>query len=247
MRGCIGIIARVNSTRLSEKHFIKINRIPILSYLLKRILFKFNDHILSETLDLIILTGSKRLNHKFEYFKKKFNLNIFYGDENNIPLRIYNALSSNKYSYILLIEGDDILTSMDGARLIHSNILKHVKCCKTISYPFGMNSMGFSFDHLNFYKNKFINKKNIDTGYKTVLENNCLIIDKPISWNKNLRFTLDYKEDINFFSKIINSDLKVETATDKDIIDFVIKNKIYKYNSGIIKKYWKNYEITKNE
>tara|TARA_B100000700_G_C15027436_1_gene848934 strand:- start:2372 stop:2704 length:333 start_codon:yes stop_codon:yes gene_type:complete len=110
-----------------------------------------------------------------------------------------------------------------------------------------MNSMGFSFDHLNFYKNKFINKKNIDTGYKTVLENNCLIIDKPISWNKNLRFTLDYKEDINFFSKIINSDLKVETATDKDIIDFVIKNKIYKYNSGIIKKYWKNYEITKNE
>jgi len=40
-KGCTGIIARLGSTRLSDKHLIKVEGKPIITYLIERIKHHF--------------------------------------------------------------------------------------------------------------------------------------------------------------------------------------------------------------
>ena len=60
MKGCIGIIAKLDSKRLLNKHLIKVNGQPILKYLIDRIKNEFKNEINDKNLNLMILTGSKK-------------------------------------------------------------------------------------------------------------------------------------------------------------------------------------------
>jgi len=62
----------------------------------------------------------------------------------------------------------------------------------------------------------------------------------------DLRFTLDYEEDATFFCEIINKlKEKIITISDTDLIDFVLKNKLYELNTSLKEKYWDNYNTGK--
>ena len=64
----------------------------------------------------------------------------------------------------------------------------------------------------------------------------------------DLRFTLDYDEDAEFFKKIINTmKEKVVSISDEDLINFVTKNKLFEINSSLKKKYWENYNSEKQK
>ena len=158
-------------------------------------------------------------------------------------LRIHENLKINKYTSIICVEGDDILCSVKGMRQIYESLKKNSKdIVKTRSYPFGMNSLGFTFEFIN----RFFNKENLSYNksiWKTSLErdNKVIFVDNLHKWDNRLRFTLDYPDDLKFFNEIINSNLNIKTAKDKEIIDHVIGHEVYKFNSHLIADYWKNY------
>lgn len=248
MTCCISIISRLNSQRLRNKALIKVKKKPILSYLVNRINNEFSNDIKSGYLEVFILTGSKKLNKKIELIKKYSQTKIHYGNEKNIPLRILNFVNKKKFDFILVVDGDDILCSVEGMRKLvnYMNKSKDV-FVKTRGYPFGMNSLALKTKFIKSCKN--IKKyKIMDTGWTRLFEDKKKIkfIDKVYKKSKKLRFTLDYKEDLTFFRSIINSNTNIVKAKDQKIISGVFKNKFYKHNFKVIKKYWENFYKKKN-
>lgn len=243
MKGCIGIIANLDSKRLLNKHLIKVNGQPILKYLIDRIKNEFKNEINDKNLNLMILTGSKKKNISLGLLAEETKVKVFFGNDINIPCRINEALVHNNFDFFISVDGDDILCSVSGMRRIYDKIMsKSSEYVKTRGYPFGMNSFGIESKFIKKCLKKKLNQI-LETGWTAVFdkEKKCDFVDDYYDWDKRLRFTLDYPEDLKFFEAIINSPINIISAQHKEFVDYVLKNKIYNYNAGVIKKYWKNF------
>ena len=246
-RGCIGIIARMGSTRLPNKHLINVDDNPIISYLINRIKNEFSIELNQSCLDIYILTGNEKENKNLGNVAKETGVSIFYGDPDNIPNRLFQVVNENNFDFIISIDGDDVLCAPEGIRKVFKHLTLGDEYVKTVCYPFGMNSMGF---RNNFLGNslKLYEKKTLDTGWDWIFdEKKCLIIGDKLKDFGKLRFTLDYKEDFQFFKKIICSDIDIITATTSNIIENVIKNKFYLENMDLNKEYWENWNDGQNK
>ena len=82
--GCIGIIARLGSKRLTDKHLIKINKQPIITYLIRRIKNHFIKEINQHDLRIFILTGEENINKRLGALTEECGISIYYGDNKNI-------------------------------------------------------------------------------------------------------------------------------------------------------------------
>ena len=155
-------------------------------------------------------------------------------------------LTNKKFNFIISVDGDDILCSPEGMREVYMSILSGNKYVKTINYPFGMNSMGIS---KVFLENSLKEKEdwNLETGWGWIFkEKECKKIGHSTKLDERLRFTLDYPEDLQFFKKIINSELDVLNQNTAEIIDLVIKKKIFLENMHLNNKYWENFRTQRS-
>ena len=86
-------------------------------------------------------------------------------------------------------------------------------------------------------------RNKLETGWGWIFdEKPCYYIDFKFNNDNRLRFTLDYKEDLNFFKKLILSLIYIISANTNDIIDLVIKEKYYLENEKINSLYWDNFK-----
>ena len=202
-KGCIAIIARMGSKRLNNKHLLKINNEPIIGFLLKRLNFEFKKEISNGLLNIFICTGSEDKNKDFRKISKDYNSCIYFGEDDNIPRRMHNLLIKKKLDFVLAIDGDDILCSTEGARLVINKLQQNVHYSKTINFPFGMNSIGFSEQFIGKSLEKIKHKK-LETGWGWIFdEKQCDFVSGDFQNDERLRFTLDYEQDFIFFKKII--------------------------------------------
>ena len=76
----VGVIieARSNSSRLKNKHFLKVNKKPIIQYMINRI------KLIKNIDEIIIATTKRKDDNKFVKFCAKENIKIFRGSENNV-------------------------------------------------------------------------------------------------------------------------------------------------------------------
>jgi spore coat polysaccharide biosynthesis protein SpsF len=77
------IQARMNSSRLPGKVIMKINGLPLIVYLYKRLLVEFNE------LNIVILTSSERSDDDLVDVMHEYNIPYFRGNLNNVLLRFY--------------------------------------------------------------------------------------------------------------------------------------------------------------
>lgn len=240
LKGCIGIIARLGSKRLKDKHLIDINNHPVISYLIQRIKKEFFKEISNKQLEIFILTGSQDLNQKLAETAFEYGISIYFGNDTNIPMRMLELLTNKKFNFIIGIDGDDVLCAPEGMREIYDSILSGNQYVKTIDYPFGMNSMGLT---KSFLVNSLKEKEdwNLETGWGWIFDKNkCKQLSRMTEPDERLRFTLDYPEDFSFFEKIIMSELDVLNQNTADIIGFVMEKKIFLENMHLNNKYWEN-------
>jgi spore coat polysaccharide biosynthesis protein SpsF len=234
------IIARMGSTRLKDKHLLNIKNEPLIGYLIKRIKKEF-DNFIGDNYSLFICTGDKSLNYQFENVAKKNNISVFYGNNNNIPLRMLECCNANNLDFMISIDGDDILCATEGMRKVYKELAKGEKFIKTKGFPFGMNSLGLSSDFLK-KSLKGHSNKSLETGWGWIFDSNeCKDINFDDYDDTRLRFTLDYADDLKFFDQIISDhefDINLPTKT---IIGIALKNDYYKINFSIHKEYWKNF------
>jgi len=241
----IGILitARLGSTRLEKKHLLPVNGKPLLYYLIARIKREFCCEIDGNYVQLIIATSDESENRKFEDFKQ-YGVSVFYGSINNIPLRHSQAAKFNDLDAIVSVDGDDILCSLKGMREVYNALNQNIQYVKTINLPFGMNSWGYSSSFLaSALKNH--SSDTLETGWGRIFDEKELaeINLRSLPQNESLRFTLDYREDYNFFTVLIEKfGNRIVDVSDEEVINFVLEEEIYKLNEKISKQYWENFK-----
>ena len=244
-KGCIVIIARLGSIRLRNKHLILVNQKPIISFLIERIKNEFRKEIKSGDLELFIVTGKKINNIPLGKIGLKHNIKTFFGNDSNIPKRLSEFLKKNHFNFLISIDGDDILCAPESMRSIFNDLKKGSNYVKTINYPFGMNSTGFE---RNFLLNnvELNNNETLETGWGWIFNNSeCKEIGEKKILDQRLRFTLDYKDDLTFFKRIIESKLDIIKSSSEQIIEYVLFHKIFLKNMKLNDEYWENYNAQK--
>ena len=100
MKTGILITARLGSTRLKQKHMLKVREKPIVYYLLERIRREFKEEITQKKTEVVIATSNEPDNRAFEELGIE-DLKIFYGSVHNIPLRHLQTVESYDLSHII--------------------------------------------------------------------------------------------------------------------------------------------------
>jgi spore coat polysaccharide biosynthesis protein SpsF (cytidylyltransferase family) len=241
----IVFIARLGSTRLSQKHLIKVLDKTFIEWLIKRFADFFASEITDKKIQLVLATSDEPENREFEFVLNSLPVEIFYGSVNNIPLRLTECAKKYDLKNVISIDGDDILCSTAATKIVLGELRKtmHEKWIKTTGLALGMNVAGYKRSVLE-KSTEQIGAGKLETGWGRIFDSfeSATINLGEYDQKTDLRFTLDYQEDANFFKSIIEGLCdKVLDASDQELIDYVIKNELVKINKNINEKYWRNF------
>jgi spore coat polysaccharide biosynthesis protein SpsF (cytidylyltransferase family) len=237
----ISIIARLESSRLIQKHLIKAAGKPFLEWLILRLKYTFAKEVATGKLEICITTSDTTLNRIFSQFESIDGVSVFYGNDTNIPLRLKECATARSWEAVISVDGDDILCSPEACKKVYEALLAGKKFVKTEGLPLGMNASGFSATYLREVVQD--NNEVLETGWGRIFSADPHIIPLKTLTTEPLRFTLDYPEDANFFEAVINSSVpeNIIRATDQEIVETVLANKYYSLNEQLNDIYWTNF------
>jgi spore coat polysaccharide biosynthesis protein SpsF len=198
------IQARTSSKRFPQKIFKKIDNIPNIIFMIRRLEKKFKkDHI-------FVLTSNNKSDDKLSNICRKNKINIFRGNLKNVLDRYFSANKLLNFKNIVRLTGD--------CPLIDTNIIKKVldkhfknkndytsNILKT-SFPQGLDVEVFTKETLNIIFRYA--KKNYEKEHVTLyLRNNqkkfkCQNIVSRYDLS-HIRLCLDYREDLDFIKNIV--------------------------------------------
>jgi spore coat polysaccharide biosynthesis protein SpsF len=197
------ITARVGSTRLPGKHLLPVFGNPIIEHMIMRVkqaklpgFFVLCTTILPED-DI------------FEEIANRCNIKIFRGDPTDILKRWLDATDFFKVQYFISAEADDVFCDpVYIDRIIHdikSDTYDYVTCK---GLPFGVTPTGIKVEALRKICSL---KKEVDTeGQERFFTKTGLFkvhyieINDPNLMNPDVRMTLDYPEDYEFFKTVFS-------------------------------------------
>lgn len=209
----IGLViqARMGSTRLPDKVLMNLGGKPVLSHVLERL------KNLKEEYKRIIATSTLQRDNKIEEFCKENHILCFRGSENDVLDRYYQAAKLFKLEHIVRLTGENPLVD---ARNLEFLIKEHLRSDADYSsnkfevnsgLPIGVGCEIFKFSALQ--KSWIEGKKNNHREHinEYILENLhkfkasfVKAINNRLSKCKDLRLTIDTKEDFEFVENIIN-------------------------------------------
>ena len=237
---CI-IQARLGSSRLKEKIFLKVNGVLLIEHLLKRV--KKIKHLNK----IIISTTNKSDDDKLIKFLKKKRIYFFRGSEENVLDRVYKTAKKFKSDNILFITSDCPILDPDIANQVIDTYKKndcdfannsHIR-----SYPDGMDIQIFSF---NFLKKSWLNAKTrLEKEHLTLyMRKNQdkfkiinLVAPRELYWPK-LGLTLDEYKDYILIKKLIEYFQKKKNYffSCNEAIKIIRKNNWHRINSNVKRK-----------
>ena len=219
-------------------------------WLCSRMKNEFGSEIEAGAVKIIIATSEKSGNEVFLKPAEECVVEVFFGSDNNIPFRHLQCADQFNFDYIISVDGDDILCSFEAARSIYTAMLSDssAELFTVKGLPLGMNVSGYSVTYLRSAMKDNSNKK-METGWGRIFiepkTHEIVLGDYDIMGD--LRFTLDYSEDADFFSKVINAlGNQIITIRDEELIQFVLKNEFHKINANLKQQYWENYNSEKS-
>jgi spore coat polysaccharide biosynthesis protein SpsF (cytidylyltransferase family) len=251
MKTGILILVRLGSTRLANKHLLAVNGGNFLSILIDRFYSAFFD----QGIPVIIATSDLPENQRLKEYVDPEKAIIFFGDDANIPKRQLQCAANFGLSHIISVDGDDILCSTSAAQVVLEKLGRGAEGVKTTGLPIGLNIMGYKVDFLKSCLASAANEgvcEKIETGWGRIFNDKLQEIQLESSsrseHNDDLRFTLDYAEDERFFRRTIEEfPGDIITASDDELIDFVLLREINKENSFLREEYDRNFNAQKNK
>jgi hypothetical protein len=88
----------------------------------------------------------------------------------------------------------------------------------------------------------------IETGWGRIFTSPPKVIKISIPGNhSDLRFSLDYEEDMVFFQELFKVMQRPFTADVETIVRYVGDYQLQKINSNVVAEYWKNFESERNK
>jgi spore coat polysaccharide biosynthesis protein SpsF len=198
------ITGRLKSTRLPKKLLIKVKGKPILSHMIDRLKLAKNVD------EIIICTSINKQDKPLGSLAKENNINCFFGDPDDVLVRLLGAADKFNLDYILNITADCPFVDPEYADMMVEEFLEtDSDLIRQFDLPHGVFSYGIKVDALRrVVKIKDSSDTEVWGGYftDTGLFN---VIDLEVQ-NKNhirpgLRMTLDYPEDLKFFEAVFDA------------------------------------------
>ena len=198
------IIGRLKSTRLPNKLLIEIKGKPIISHLLDRL------KLAKKVDEIIICTSSAEQDKPLAKIAKDNNVKCFFGDPDDVLIRMYDAANKYNLDYILTITADSPFVDPEYADAIVETYQKtKADLIRQFDLPHGVFSYGIKVKALQ----KVIEIKDTsdtevwgryftDTGIFNVVD--FEVINK-FHKRPGMRMTLDYPEDLRFFETIFEA------------------------------------------
>lgn len=250
----LGVIqVRMNSKRLPGKAMMMIKGKPMIWHIINRI------KNIEEISDVIVSTSNTEEDQILCKYLKKNKIKYFSGSENNILERLYHTAKKFGPDSIVKINGDSPLIDPflidNGIKKFLSNKNKPDMVTNSMNDTF---PMGLQYWIINYETLEQLNKKNSDKFWKEyfimyILENKDKFSVIEIKNDKdysNLRWTVDYEEDLEFVRQIYeNLYTDKEIFTMKNILDLLEKKeKLSKINDKYSpKSYLEIYENDKKQ
>jgi perosamine synthetase len=213
MNKAIFITARSNSSRLKNKMNIKLaNNIKILEHSL------YTKYNINKILKVILCTTDNKRDDKLEKMARGYNLDVFRGSENDKIKRYYDCCEVFDIDYFVNIDGDDPFTSFRVliAALSFSNYdYVYEKDMIVGSFTFGArrDALKKICEIKNTDDTEMIHRYFTETGLFNCMP---LTVDDYIDKEKKWRFTIDYKEDLDFFNYLLKNDVRsIKEALEK--------------------------------
>jgi len=253
---------RLESSRLPEKHIKLANNKYLIEHQIIRIKDKMNPK--DSNIKIILNVSEVSKDKYFDILKSiadKHNVELFFGDNDNIPLRIYQCSKKHNLTHIISVDGDDILVSSQQILNIYNYFTNssEYNLLYTLNLPLGMNVFGFT--HKVLEENYLNEVKSYEVGWPCIFNFDLVNIDekdkvniietkdvrmleintgyKQNNFYDKLRFTLDYIEDYNLVKEILNN--ISSTSSDEEIINYVCENELFNINIKNIEKWYDNF------
>ncbi len=242
MKNAVIVQARMSSSRLPKKVMKKINKVPLIELLLKRLSkAKLIDNI-------IVAIPSTKDNQKLESHIKLLGFKVFKGSEKDVLSRYYKCAKKFGIKNIIRITADCPLSDPDLIdhliKEFNSSNLDYASNTMPPSFPDGLDVEIFTFKSL---ERSFIEtKKTFDREHVTsYIRNNHSFRKQNISSSKNysfMRWTIDEKDDLKVIKNIFNNFYPRTDFSWKDVIKLWQKkpylfsaNKAFDRDSGLKK------------
>ncbi len=236
------ITGRLKSTRLPKKLLLKINEKEIIYYMIERL------KKVGAIDKIVICTSVNNEDDPLEALANEYGIGCFRGSEEDVIGRLYGACVKYGFDYVLNITADCPLVSTEYVDAIIDKYKEtNADLIRAFDLPHGAYSYGIKVEALK--KVCEIKKSNetevwgkyfTDTGLFNVVD---LKVDEKHR-RPEIRMTLDYPEDFEFFKTIINhfSD-KILDIKLSDILEYLDENpEVVSINSKCEELYKKRWE-----
>jgi spore coat polysaccharide biosynthesis protein SpsF len=179
-------------------------------------------------LPVIIATSKDASDDIFEDIAKNHDVQIFRGSLLNKIKRWYDCFTYFNIENALLVDGDDLAYDYEIGKRAILNLKKHGSemvlnpsniICGFFTYALNRNGILKLYNIAKFDEldtdiiHKFIKLSHLTTSFVKLKNNEC---------NKEIRLTLDYPEDLEFFKKLYQN-ISI-TANGNDIVEFLENN-----------------------
>ncbi|NBS76120.1 MAG: hypothetical protein EBT28_01440 [Betaproteobacteria bacterium] len=229
------VTARMGSTRLHDKHLKPLNGRPALSYLLERIEHTFKAPVQEGLAQMFIATGSASANTALSVLSND-HVQLFHGDDDNIPLRHLQLAKSHSLDAMVSIDGDDLFCSPEAMFAVYEGLMQGQPLVKTTGYPFGMNAWGYSCAAL------------VETGWGRAFDAiEAKVIELGCPEAAIVRASLDYPLDLDFFSSVIAHIPDWQTLSTPDFVSKIVAQDLHLVNASLHDVYWQNFHAQMNQ
>lgn len=222
------ITARLKSKRFKKKILKKlINKKSIIEYLINNLLQKFPKN------KIVLITSKSNQDKILTRIAKKFKINYYTGEPLDVLNRMYKASKKFDFKNVISCTADNPLIDTDYAKKILDFHIRNKNDLTTVlGLPIGMFTYAIKVKALKTIIDRKASK-NTETWVGYFHKVNSLKTEeyserKFHKINKNIRLTVDYKEDL----KMVNKVLSLSTREFPKLRDII---RIYKKKPEIIK------------
>ena len=240
MKIAVFIPVRLDSTRLPRKALLDIDGKPAIVHLIERL------KLASLPRDIVLCTTTESTDDALVGVAESCKIRLCRGSKEDLLKRYRQAVEENDVDLIVNVDGDDILIDPEQVDQVAESLLATgadiVKC---EGLPFGAAPLGVRADALV----RVVASKPDDdtaTGWSRFFTDSgefkieTLVFDDPELRHPEIRMTLDYEEDLQFFRAVFR-ELRQPVRL-RDAIRLILSRPdIREINAGLEERYWAHF------
>ena len=236
---------RLASERLPAKALLEICGRPILWHLLDRV----SASRYLEKQNVVVCTTEMESDDRLVEMVEKYGCSVFRGSTDDIIKRFHDAIEAYGFDAILQVDGDDPLCDTQYMDLTMEKLLGDPSLDIVVGegLPIGIAAKSFRREAMDKVYSRYKTEKN-DTGAmyfftKTYLCKKASVVPlRPEHRLDEARLTLDYKEDLEVFTKIFEALYSKGEVFDLEEVTGFLRShpEVMKINAVVEEEYWEN-------